>query len=137
MRMVHLQSLAVLVLAHTGTGALGQPPDSLTLVSAGAFYSLKVPDLQITNGVRIARWDVSYEWEHHLRTNESYKFAVLRVAYDCIEQKYASLSEDLYAERSSSSPLESNINDIAGLSWREAEPRSIEARQLRAVCSIQ
>lgn len=137
MRTVQLQSLGLIVLAHIGTVALGQPPDSLTLVSAGAFYSLRVPDLEVTNEVRVARWDVSYEWEHHLRSNESYQFAVLRVAYDCIKQRYASLSEELYADRSSSTSLKSSISDLGRLSWREAEPRSTEERQLRAVCSIQ
>ena len=137
MRTVQLQSLGLLVLAHIGTVALGQPPDSLTLVSAEAFYSLRMPDLEVTNEVRIARWDVSYEWEHHLRSNESYQFAVLRVAYDCIKQRYASLSEELYTDRSSSTPLKSSISDIGRLAWREAEPRSIEERQLRAVCSSQ
>ena len=136
MRTIQLQSLGLLVLANIGTGALGQPPESLTLVSAGALYSLKVPDLAVTNEVRIARWDVSYEWEHHLRSNESYRFAVVRVAYDCREQRYASLSEQLYAERSASTPLKSSSSDIADLVWKEAEPRSIEERQLRAVCSI-
>lgn len=137
MRTVQLQSLGLIVLAHVGTVVRGQAPDSLTLVSAGAFYSLRMPDLEVTNEVRIARWDVSYEWEHHLRSNESYQFAVLRVAYDCIKQRYASLSEELYADRSSSTPLKSSISDTGRLSWREAEPRSIEGRQLRAVCSIQ
>ena len=132
-----LQSLALLVLAHIGTVSPAQPPESLTLVSAGALYSLRVPDLEVTDGVRIARWDVSYEWERHLRSNKPYKFAVVRVAYDCTEQKYASLSEQLYAERASSTPLKSSSSDIGGLSWRNAEPRSIEERQLRAVCSIQ
>jgi hypothetical protein len=136
MRTIQLQSLGLLVLTHIGTVALGQPPESLTLASAGAFYSLRVPDLEVADGVRIARWDVSYEWERHLRSNEAYKFAVVRVAYNCTEQKYASLSEQLYAERSSSTPLKSNSSDIGGLPWRAAEPRSLEERQLRAVCSI-
>ena len=113
-----------------------RPPGSLTLVSSGAFYSLRVPDLKVTDEVRIARWDVSYEWVHHLRSNESYKFAVLRVAYDCTQQRYASLSEEIYAERSSSTPLKSSVSDTGNPAWREAEPRSIEERQLRAVCSI-
>src|SRR4030095_10952015 len=116
----------------TGTAALGQPPETLMLVSAEGFYSLRVPDLEVTDEMRIARWDVTYEWEHHLRTNETYKFAVLRVAYDCNEQKYASLSEDLCAGRSSSAPLKSSVSDIGRPSWREAKPRSIEERQLRA-----
>jgi surface-adhesin protein E len=137
MRTVQLQSLGLIVLAHIGTVALGQPPDSLTLVSAGAFYSLRMADLEVTNEVRIAGWDVSYEWEHHLRSNESYQFAVLRVAYDCIKQRYALLSEELYADRFLSTSLKSTIGDIGRLSWREAKPNSIEERQLRAVCSIQ
>jgi surface-adhesin protein E len=137
MRTVQLQSLGLIVLAHIGTVALGQPPDSLTLVSAGAFYSLRMADLEVTNEVRIAGWDVSYEWEHHLRSNESYQFAVLRVAYDCIKQRYALLSEELYADRFLSTSLKSTIGDIGRLSWREAKPNSIQERQLRAVCSIQ
>jgi hypothetical protein len=137
MRAVQLQSLGLIVLAHTGAVALGQTPDSLTLVSAGAFYSVRIPDIEVTNEVRIARWDVSYEWEHHLHSNESYQFAVLRVAYDCIKQRYAPLSEELYTARSSSTPLKSTTSDTGRLSWREAEPRSIEERQLRAVCSSQ
>jgi hypothetical protein len=134
MRTVKLQSMALLVLAHIGTLALGQTPHSLTLVSTGAFYSLRTTDLEATDDMRVARWEVSYEWEHHLKSNESYRFAILRVAYDCEEQRYATLSEELYADRSSSTPLKSTISDIERLSWKAAEPRSIEERQLRVVC---
>ena len=47
MRTVQLQSLGLLIIAHIGTAALGQTPDSLTLVSAGALYSLRMPDLEV------------------------------------------------------------------------------------------
>jgi hypothetical protein len=134
MRTVQLQCLGLLVLAHIGAVALGQTTHSLTLVSAGAFYSLRVSDLEVSDDLRVARWEVSYEWEHYTRSNQSYRFAILRVAYDCAEQRYASLSEELYADRPSSTPLRSASNDMAHLSWSEAKPGSIEDRQLRAVC---
>jgi hypothetical protein len=135
MRTAKLQSLALLVLAHFATAALGQTAHSLTLVAQGAFYTLTTADLEVTKDVRVARWEISYEWQRHLRSNESYQFAVERVAYDCVEQRYASLSEELYADRSSTTPIKSTMSATELLSWKQAEPRSIQERQLRAVCS--
>jgi hypothetical protein len=143
---LHRYTLRSVTFLHRTTEASNHaysPAAVLGIVGPRAYWSCcawsdhalaDVSILEVSDDLRVARWEVSYEWEHYTRSNQSYRFAILRVAYDCAEQRYASLSEELYADRSSSTPLRSAISDMAHLSWSEAKPGSIEDRQLRAVC---
>lgn len=107
----------------------------LTLVTETGYYYLEIATIEIRDALRTATWEVEYDWDHHLPSNESYRYAVVRHAYDCTRGQYTVISRSLYKKRGSDPILRSETNELHDLAWSNAEASTIEARQLEAVCT--